>query len=127
MLESTRGSHVLDLFLTNEPDLVKSSLVLPGMGDPSAGLCEINLELLKMFDSGSLHVSNYKKANIPEINVVLDAYFVLLETLTEFYFLTELWVLFKRTVMKWQDRFVSVDFDEIRNKSRPWFKNNYES
>lgn len=29
---------------------------------------------------------NYKKANIPEINVALDAYFVLFETLSKSYF-----------------------------------------
>lgn len=45
VLEPTRAVHILDLFLTNQPDLVKTTLVIPEISDnQSAVLCEMNLE-----------------------------------------------------------------------------------
>lgn len=122
VLQPTRGNHVLDLFLTNEPDLLQSTLVIPGISDHDIVVCEMNLGHIKIDNSSTRRIYNYVKANTAEICNALDSYFIVFETLAESCTVSDLWIFFKRKILELQERFVPTwILTTRRNKSKPWF------
>lgn len=128
VLQPTRGNHVLDIFLTNEPDLLQSTLVIPGISDHDIVVCEMNLGHIKIDNSSTRRIYNYAKANTAEICNALDSYFIVFETLAESCTVSDLWIFFKRKILELQERFVPTwILTTRRNKSKPWFTKKLQS
>lgn len=122
VLEPTRENHVLDLFFTNAPDKVLSTVVIPGISDHEAVVCKMNMSYQNTTATNSRRIFNYAKANTDEIGAELDNYFVVFETLAESLSVQQLWSNFKDKFLELRDRHVpSSLLSKRRQRSKPWF------
>lgn len=83
VLQPTRGNNVLDLSLTNQPSVVQSTLILPGISDHSCVLAEMNFQYVKLEHCGNRRIYSYRKARTLEITRALESYIDVFETLSE--------------------------------------------
>ncbi|CAN7944691.1 unnamed protein product [Ixodes pacificus] len=122
VMEPTRGSNILDLLLTNQPHLVRSTLVVPGISDHSAVTCHMNVEHVKTSRGVARRVYNFEKADVNRINEGLNAYYTVFETEAEYKGASELWLLLKDKICELRQRFVPSRILTTREgRSKPWF------
>lgn len=106
VLEPTRGNHILDIVLTNAPEQVLSTVIMPGISDHQAVLCEMNLKNTNSYNKNCRKIFNYSKANIAEINAALNNYFPTFETLAESHSVNQLWHIFKNKIVDLRNKYV---------------------
>lgn len=80
VLEPTRGGNILDLVLTNQPELVTSSAVVDGISDHNAVVCEMHISYVTTITGPSRRIFNFEKADVAQINESLDSYLTVLDT-----------------------------------------------
>lgn len=122
VLTPTRGNNILDLLLTNRPELVQSTLVIPGISDHHAVVSTMSLAYVKTKNHANRKLYNYKKANFDCINQALQAYLVVFETEAECRSVDGLWRLFKQKILELRELFVPTWVLTARQgRSKPWF------
>lgn len=122
VMEPTRGSNILDLLLTNQPHLVRSTMVVPGISDHSGVICQMNVEHVKTSRGVARRVYNFEKADVNRINEGLNAYYTVFETEAEYKGASELWLSLKDKICELRQRFVPSRILTTREgRSKPWF------
>lgn len=120
--EPTRGNNILDLILTNTPEIVLSTTVIPGISDHRAVISEMKLGYVKTVGSKCRQVYNYGKANVDGINDAIRAYLTVFEIEAESTNATHLWSMLKEKLLELRQRYVpSWVMTSRRSKSKPWF------
>lgn len=121
--EGTRQNNILDLFLTNQPNWVKRVLVVPGISDHKAVLCEMKLTYEKTQTSVSRKMYNYSQGDVNQIGFALQEFFPEFEQLSGgASTIEELWLLFRAKMLELQEKYVpSWVQTSHRTKSKPWF------
>lgn len=120
--EPTRGNNILDLILTNTPEIVLSTTVIPGISDHRAVISEMKLGYVKTVGSKGRQVYNYGKANVDGINDAIRAYLTVFEIEAESKNATHLWSMLKGKLLELRQRYVpSWVMTSRRSKSKPWF------
>lgn len=114
---------MLPLLLTDMLSEDQNTLAVSGISDHSAALCELNLHLVKVVDSGARRIYSYKKANTVMITEVLDRYYDVFETVryggSD---IEEMWVRIKSKLFKLCEQHVPSWLMSARcSKSKPWF------
>lgn len=79
-LKPARGNHVLDPFITNQPNLICSTQVLSTTTDHDAVLCHMSAEHIKVKAGTKRKVYSYASADGAGINIVLNSYFTVFKT-----------------------------------------------
>lgn len=122
VLEPTRATNVLDLLFTNTPESARSTVVLPGISDHQAVLCDINLQYVRVANGNTRRIYSYQKARVSDMSLALDSYYDTFETQAEFMNMEELWKIFKSKMLEMRERYVpSWVLTARRSKSKPWF------
>lgn len=122
VVEPTRGRNILDLVLTNQPELVTSSAVVDGISDHNAVVCEMCISYVKTVTGPRRRIFNFEKANVAQINQSLDSYLTVFETMAETKGVAQLWASFKQKLLELEHQFVpSLTLTPRRAKSKPWF------
>ena len=74
MKEPTRNTHILDLVLSSQPQLISDVSVIPGMSDHEAVKFQLNLSVKRLPGNQYRKVYQYHKANQVDVKEEMERY-----------------------------------------------------
>jgi len=118
----TRGTNILDLFLTNGPSTVINIEILPGINDHEivSAVTSIVPRVLKL---SKRKVYLYNKAHWDKIRSELESMFASFSLIDN---VNDMWESFKRCCLLLRDKYVPCKISKSRS-GLPWVTNNCKS
>ena len=125
--QPTRGTRILDLVLSLQPQLVSNVSVIPGMSDHEAVTFQLNLSMSKLHSDHYRKVYQYHKANQLSIKEEMERYKeIFLSSDPYKQTVEENWSNFKQIVFKMMDKHIPCKVLKP-HKDIPWLNHSIKS
>ena len=115
----TRGDHLLDLYFTNSPTLVRQVKVRPGLGDHDSAILVDSLIKPLVNKSVPRKVYQFHKGNLADLNYELSKFKTKFLTNCEAKSVEDLWNSYHSEMMLLQEKFIPSKSVKP-HQSQPW-------
>ena len=115
----TRGDHLLDLYFTNNPTLVRQVKVRPGLGDHDSAIMVDSLIKPLVNKSVPRKVYQFHKGNLADLNYELSKFKTKFLTNCEAKSVEDLWNSYHSEMMLLQEKFIPSKSVKS-HQSQPW-------